>query len=195
MEFGLATLSCKGCHCGDQDTVSETLTSLLEFLPMATGEPKSETGFLCRHHIDLVGDTRELKTRMDVAERELAEFRSRLESAVEKAVHADGFAQGTIPDLQQRLEKCFNLLGAQDETANVYHSQVREMAKDLEKLTARMDSKADKSVVDEKADKGKTDEAIKSCFLWVKVGFVGVSIGLLLWILTALAKQYGLPTP
>jgi uncharacterized protein YhaN len=149
----------------------------------------------CKHHLDMAGDVRENKTRLNTVENALEDVRKRADSAVEKAAHADGFAQGSIPDLQKRLENAFAMVEEIVETANVYYGQVREMARDLEKLLAEVEKKADVSDVDKKADAGKTEEGIKSCFLWVRVGFVGITALVLLWVLTILAEKYGLPKP
>lgn len=164
-------------------------------LAMAPVPEDGDSRFLSREHMELVADNREVKTRMEAVERSMAEQRVRIENAVEKAAHADAFAQGTIPDLQKRLGDAFDALGEMEDTANVYFGQIREMAKDIEKLTARIDRKAESTAVDGKADKGKTEEGLKNCFLWIKAGFVGITVIVLLWVLTILAEKFGIPTP
>ena len=162
---------------------------------MAPTSDDGETRFLSREHMELVADNREVKTRMEAAERSLTEMRLRIENAVEKASHADGFAQGTIPDLQKRLGEAFAELGELEETSNVYFSQIRELTKDVEKITVRLEKKAEASALETKAEKGKTEEGLKNCFLWVRAGFVGTTIIVLLWVLSMLAEKYGIPTP
>jgi chromosome segregation ATPase len=155
----------------------------------------NESGALCRHHLEMAGDVRETKTRLRTAEDNLEDLRNKIDKAIEKSAHADGFVCSTIPDIQQRLEKAFNLVGELEETANVYFGQIRDMAKDLENLTTQILLKANKTEVDNKADAGETKEGIKNCFTWVRAGFVGVAITLLLWVLVVLAEKYGLPKP
>ena len=162
---------------------------------MAPTPDKGDSQFLSREHMELVADNREVKTRMEAVERNMVEQRVRIESAVEKAAHADAFAQGTIPDLQKRLGEAFSAINEMEDTANVYFGQIREMAKDIEKMAVQLNEKADITIVTAKADKGKTEEGIKNCFLWVKAGFVGLAIIVLLWVLTSLANQYVIQTP
>jgi len=162
---------------------------------MAHMPEDGDTRFLSREHMELVADNREVKTRMEAAEKAITEQRVRVENAVEKAAHADGYCQASVPDLQKRLGDAFNLIGDLEDTANVYFGQIREMAKDLEKMTLRVEKKAEKESLDGKAEKGKTEEALKNCFLWVKAGFVGITVIVLLWVLTMLAEKYGITKP
>lgn len=156
---------------------------------------EGDTRFLSRDQVELVADTREVKTRIEGVEKSLTEQRTRIEEAVEKASKASGYLEASVPDLQKRLGDAFEALGELEETANVYFSQIREMAKDIEKLTLKVDKKANQEVVDGKADKGETLAGMKNAYLWIKTGFAGLIFLVLLWVLTVLADKYGIPKP
>lgn len=128
------------------------------------------TGSFSRYHLETTGAINSLQTRADNAEKDIEALQKKMEVTAEKAAHADGYVEGSIPDLQRRLENAFNMLGESEETANVYYSQIRELSKEVEQLRTSLNKKA-------------TEEGLKNCFLWVKGGFIAVAIAFLLWVL------------
>lgn len=144
-----------------------------------------ETGRFDAHQVEVVTKITRTSTQVEEIQRQQLEHDKSIDMQNAEIARLRGICEGSIPVIQQKLEKIQDMFETRDETAQIYYNQIREMSADFEEMSESL-RKTNKYVDESMVTKNELRESTKYVMLFVKFGWLSIGTALLVAVVREL---------
>lgn len=141
----------------------------------------------CPQHNQMLRDLIETSTEVKEIKRVQIEHGKSLSEHSAEISKIRGMYEGAVPTMVEDMRRLSKSQEADQETANLYYAQVRDMAGEQESINERLGKIATDDTIDalkrQMISKEVHENSIRNIMLFVKLGWVAITIAILSQIL------------